>query len=105
MAMFLSVLNVIASLASLLVIPFIAHELLTQTINTQYIWQLVGVSGIAIIVAFISRVWAFRVSHMAAFELEEILRTQISEHLARLPLGYVITSGSGAIKKNSSRRR
>ncbi|MEO0968649.1 MAG: ABC transporter ATP-binding protein [Cyanobacteria bacterium J06639_18] len=99
MAMFLSVLNVIASLASLLVIPFIAHELLTQTINTQYIWQLVGVSGIAVIVAFISRVWAFRVSHMAAFELEEILRTQISEHLARLPLGYVVTSGSGAIKK------
>ena len=98
-AMFLSVLNVIASLASLLVIPFIARELLVDTTNHQYIWQLVAVSGIAVIIAFISRVWAFRISHMAAFELEEILRTQISEHLARLSLGYVITLGSGAIKK------
>ena len=98
-AMFLSVLNVIASVASLLVIPFIARELLVDTTNHQYIWQLVAVSGIAVIIAFISRVWAFRISHMAAFELEEILRTQISEHLARLSLGYVITLGSGAIKK------
>ncbi|MEL7245757.1 MAG: ABC transporter ATP-binding protein, partial [Cyanobacteria bacterium J06573_2] len=98
-AMFLSVLNVIASLASLLVIPFIARELLADVINSQYIWQLIAVSGIAVIIAFVSRVWAFRISHMAAFELEEILRTQISEHLARLPLGYVITLGSGAIKK------
>ena len=98
-AMFLSVLNVIASVASLLVIPFIARELLVDTTNHQYIWQLVAVSGIAVIIAFISRVWAFRISHMAAFKLEEILRTQISEHLGRLPLGYVITLGSGAIKK------
>ncbi|MEM6400271.1 MAG: ABC transporter ATP-binding protein [Cyanobacteria bacterium P01_D01_bin.116] len=98
-AMFLSVLNVIASLASLIVIPFIARELFADVINSQYIWQLIGLSGIAVIIAFVSRVWAFRISHMAAFELEEILRTQISEHLARLPLGYVITLGSGAIKK------
>ena len=98
-AMFLSVLNVIASLASLLVIPFIARELFADVINSQYIWQLIGLSGITVIIAFVSRTWAFRVSHMAAFELEEILRTQISQHLARLPLGYVITLGSGAIKK------
>lgn len=98
-AMFLSVLNVIASLASLLVIPFIARELFADVINSLYIWQLIGLSGISVIIALVCRVWAFRISHMAAFELEEILRTQISEHLARLPLGYVITLGSGAIKK------
>ncbi|MCJ8281577.1 MAG: ABC transporter ATP-binding protein/permease, partial [Rivularia sp. ALOHA_DT_140] len=99
LAMFLSVLNVIASLASLIVIPFIARELLVDTTNHQSIWQLIGISAIAVIIAFVSRVWAFRISHVAAFELEEILRTQISEHLGRLPLGYVITLGSGAIKK------
>ena len=98
-AMFLSVLNVIASLASLLFIPLIARELFADVINSQYIWQLIALSGTAVIIAFVSRTWAFRISHMAAFELEEILRTQISEHLARLPLGYVITLGSGAIKK------
>ncbi|MEO1185130.1 MAG: ABC transporter ATP-binding protein/permease, partial [Cyanobacteria bacterium J06636_27] len=50
LAMFLSVLNVIASLASLLVIPFIARELLAETTNNQSIWQLVGISGIAVII-------------------------------------------------------
>jgi ATP-binding cassette, subfamily B, bacterial IrtA/YbtP len=98
-AMFLSVLNVIASLASLLVIPLIASELLSPNPDIKQIWLLIATSGIAVTIAFISRVWAFRISHMAAFKLEEILRTQISEHLARLPLGYVVTLGSGAIKK------
>ncbi|MGF1676646.1 MAG: ABC transporter ATP-binding protein [Rivularia sp. (in: cyanobacteria)] len=97
--MFLAVVNVIAALASLLVIPLIADELLANQTNVQYIWQLVGISAITVIIAFISRVWAFGVSHMAAFKLEEIIRTQISEHLACLPLGFVITLGSGTIKK------
>jgi ATP-binding cassette subfamily B protein len=99
LAMLLSVVNVIASLASLLVIPLIARELLSSQPDVQQIWLLIGISGIAVVISFIYRTWAFRISHMAAFKLEEILRTQISEHLARLPLGYVVSLGSGAVKK------
>lgn len=98
-AMLLSILNVTTSLASLLTIPLIVRELLSTNVNTQNLWLLVTASAIATVIAFISRIWAFRISHIAAFKLEEIIRTQIAEHLARLPLGYVVTTGSGTIKK------
>jgi ATP-binding cassette, subfamily B, bacterial IrtA/YbtP len=98
-AMLLSMLNTTATLAALLTIPLIVRELFSENINTQHIWLLIIVSVIATLITFTSRVWAFRVSHMAAFKLEEIIRIQIAEHLARLPLGYVVTTGSGTIKK------
>ncbi|MEA5516666.1 ABC transporter ATP-binding protein [Nodularia sp. UHCC 0506] len=98
-AMSLSVLNTITTLAALLTIPVIVRELLSTNINTQFLWLLITASAIATVITFISRIWAFRISHIAAFKLEEIIRTQIAEHLARLPLGYVVTTGSGTIKK------
>jgi len=42
---------------------------------------------------------AFNQSHYAAFRLETQLRTQLAEHLARLPLGFVQQIGSGALSK------
>ena len=36
---------------------------------------------------------------MAAFHLEQILRTNLSQHLATVPLGYIISNGSGTLKK------
>ncbi|MBF2067816.1 MAG: ABC transporter ATP-binding protein [Calothrix sp. C42_A2020_038] len=98
-AMFLSGLNAASALASLLTIPFIARELLSENINVQHIGILIGLSTTAVVVSFFSRTWAFRTSHIGAFKLEELLRIQIAEHLGRLPLGYVVTTGSGAIKK------
>ncbi|MEA5617125.1 ABC transporter ATP-binding protein [Cronbergia sp. UHCC 0137] len=98
-AMSLSVLNTITTLVALLTIPVIVRELLSTNINTQFLWLLITASAIATVITFISRTWAFRISHIAAFKLEEIIRTQIAEHLARLPLGYVVTTGSGTIKK------
>jgi ATP-binding cassette subfamily B protein len=98
-AIFLSSLNAISALASLLTIPFIARELLSENPNQQHIAVLIGLSALAVVVSFFSRTWAFRTSHLGAFKLEELLRTQIAEHLARLPLGYVVTTGSGAVKK------
>lgn len=51
------------------------------------------------VTAYMSRSIGFRTSHLGAFRLEEILRTEISAHLSRVPLGYIISSGSGALKK------
>ncbi|MEO1141920.1 MAG: ABC transporter ATP-binding protein, partial [Pseudomonadota bacterium] len=45
------------------------------------------------------RLVAFLVSHFAAYHLEEIVRTNLSEHLAKMPLGSVLGAGSGALKK------
>ena len=39
--------------------------------------------------AYLLRLTAFRRSHYAAFRLEVILRTRLSEHLARLSLGQI----------------
>jgi ATP-binding cassette subfamily B protein len=51
------------------------------------------------VLGFLSRLYSFVVSHFGAFRLEEILRTNLSAHLAIIPLGYIISNGSGALKK------
>jgi len=51
------------------------------------------------IVTFSSRLSAFAISHLGALKLEQIIRTDLSEHLAKVPLGYIISNGSGALKK------
>ncbi len=45
------------------------------------------------------RVHAFKVSHLAAFDLEVILRTDLAARLGRLPLGYVLQEGTGTLAK------
>jgi len=55
--------------------------------------------AILTIVAFLSKFGSFTISHLAAFKLEEILRTKLSQHLADVPLGYIIQSGTGALEK------
>lgn len=98
-AIALSVLSACSSVASLLTIPLITVELLSEAPEPGVIWRwLVGAIGL-VIIAFISRTFSFRVSHIGAFNLEVMLRTALADHLARVPLGYVIGTGSGAIKK------
>ncbi|PIE70636.1 MAG: ABC transporter ATP-binding protein/permease [Deltaproteobacteria bacterium] len=45
------------------------------------------------------RIHAFKVSHLAAFDLEVILRTDMAARLGRLPLGYLLQEGTGALAK------
>ncbi|RXJ94842.1 ABC transporter ATP-binding protein/permease [Malaciobacter molluscorum] len=54
---------------------------------------------LTISITFISKFYSFIVSHTAAFRLEKILRTNLSQHLAQIPLGYIITNGSGNLKR------
>ena len=49
--------------------------------------------------ALLLRSMAFTIAHRAAFALELQLRTRLADHLAKLPLGDVLTHGSGALKK------
>ncbi|WP_321419054.1 ABC transporter transmembrane domain-containing protein [uncultured Desulfobacter sp.] len=51
------------------------------------------------VLAFCLTMAGFGVSHLAAFNLEKDLRIRLSKHLARLPLGFIITTGTGALKK------
>lgn len=62
---------------------------------SQSFWLLTAV----IIISFIIRSYSFIVSHKGAFKLETIIRTDLTGHLAEVPLGYVITTGTGSLKK------
>lgn len=97
----------LSSLCSLLAVAFLAlvvRGLIEQTplVIAHYILDVrkLVMAALALVAASILlRSIAFAVSHMAAYSLELQLRTRLTEHLARLPLGDVIVHGSGALKK------
>ncbi|MEM9746727.1 MAG: ABC transporter ATP-binding protein [Actinomycetota bacterium] len=99
MAMALAVVGGIAWIASILLILPIARELTDDSPDTGRLWWLVAAGLAAVLLAFLSRSFSFRASHLGAFRLEQLLRTELTDHLAEVPLGYVVTEGSGTLKK------
>lgn len=63
------------------------------------IWLWVGLALVFTILGLATKLGAFTVSHLGAFELEVVLRTTLSEHLSKVPLGFLTNTGSGAITK------
>ena len=94
--MALSALSGVAWLAALLFIRPITTELLSAAPNTARLWTWCGAILATIIVALVLRILSFKWSHLGAFQLEEVLRTQLTSHLAKVPLGYVVSTGSAA---------
>lgn len=86
-----------ALLAYVMSIPF--HESVVFLGLHVNFWGAFSVLGIIAVGAFVLSKYAFLVSHHGAFKLEEILRKRLIEHLAQIPLGHIITTGSGALKK------
>ncbi len=71
-------------------------QLLGLSLNfRQSFWLFTAV----IIITFIIRYYSFIFSHLGAFKLETILRKNLTSRLAEVPLGYVITTGTGSLKK------
>ncbi len=103
-AMLLASLGALSLISSLVLLAFTLSHILLDTQLEIFSLKLdlqktILLLAILIVVAFLSRMGSFIVSHLGAFELEEILRTEISQHLSRVPLGYIIQNGSGALKK------
>lgn len=96
-AISLSILSAICTVALLVAIAYLVEALLQQQLSTLYI--VFAVIIILTVIAYLLRLQAFNQSHFAAFRLEAILRKDMSNHLAKLPLGYITTTGSGAITK------
>ncbi|MEM7533209.1 MAG: ABC transporter ATP-binding protein [Chloroflexota bacterium] len=97
--MALSAISGVAWVAALVLLRPLTSELMTAAPDTARLWQLgLFILG-AIVIAIVLRIYSFKVSHLGAYELEEILRTQLTTHLAKVPLGYVMNTGSGALKK------
>jgi ATP-binding cassette, subfamily B, bacterial IrtA/YbtP len=104
-AMAITAFGYVAIIATLLMLSLVVAVLLTGGGSLVFLgipWTigraLIGVGGVGAL-AFILGTTGFAVSHLGAFNLEEDLRTRLSRHLARLPLGYIISTGTGALKK------
>ncbi|MEM7331393.1 MAG: ABC transporter ATP-binding protein [Chloroflexota bacterium] len=98
-AMAVSAISSLAWVVSLVLILPIGREVLSDAPDMGRLWQLWGLMLIAVVIAFVLRTLSFNFAHLGAFRLEKILRTQLTTHLAKVPLGYVISTGSGALKK------
>ncbi|MEM8746613.1 MAG: ABC transporter ATP-binding protein [Actinomycetota bacterium] len=97
--MVVSMLSLVAWLGSIMLFLPIAREITADDPDSGRIWTLLGISVGLVVFSFVCRVMSFRISHLGAFRLEQILRTELTDRLARVPLGYVVNSGSGALKK------
>lgn len=96
-AMFLSALSTACALSSLGMLAWVMHRLLTAPQQ----WPLLPLAAaLALtVVSYVLRLLAFNQSHFAAFRLEALLRTGLSQHLARVSMGYIESMGSGALAK------
>lgn len=97
--MAVSLFSLVAWLGSIMLFLPIAQEISAQDADPERLWGLLGISLGLVVVSFFCRVWSFRVSHLGAFRLEQILRTELASRLAKVPLGFVVNAGSGALKK------
>ncbi len=103
-SMLLSALGAISLLSSLTLLSFTLSNLLSNAPIRIFNIEMDLVNTIILLVimtviAFTARLGSFAVSHMGAFRLEQILRTRLSLHLSEVPLGYIVSTGSGALKK------
>ncbi|MGP1514542.1 MAG: ABC transporter ATP-binding protein [Bacteroidales bacterium] len=104
MAGFLSAISSISLLIPYLSIYKILQEILKNASNIALVnseilksWAwiaLIGL-GIGLIILYCSIIS----SHIAAFNILYGLRIKVSEHIAKLPLGFLSSSSTGAIKK------
>ncbi|MEM9133303.1 MAG: ABC transporter ATP-binding protein [Actinomycetota bacterium] len=96
--MTLSLLSLVAWLGSILLFLPITRRLTADDPAARPPWLLLGIALGLVAASFLCRAMAFRLSHLGAYRLEQILRTELTERLAGVPLGYVVTAGSGTLK-------
>ncbi|RMX14845.1 ABC transporter ATP-binding protein [Vandammella animalimorsus] len=97
LAMALACLSAALSVLALALLAFTLQALLLAP--GQWPWRPMLALLLVTVAAYVLRQEAFRRSHYAAFRLEVLLRTQLAEHIARLPLGRVQALGAGQLAK------
>jgi len=96
-ALVLSCLSCAATVLALLALAWSVHAL-TQP-ATAFPTGYVGLALAATVVTFVLRRLSFDQSHYAGFRLETLLRAQLTQHIAQLPLGRVQDIGAGGLAK------
>lgn len=95
--------------AAAMLVPYLSvykilEELLQNAADITHInavlmksWAWIALIGLA--VGLVTLYASLMASHVAAFNILYGLRIKISEHIAKLPLGFITSSSTGAIKK------
>ncbi|WP_267740149.1 ABC transporter ATP-binding protein [Myroides injenensis] len=96
-AMALSVGSTVLTIGNLILLSYLINAMYQG--NTQQMFYLFSGMVLFVVVSYLLRLKSFDVSHYAAFDLEAILRKNITNHLAKLPLGFLNETGSGALTK------
>ncbi|MEM9133903.1 MAG: ABC transporter ATP-binding protein [Actinomycetota bacterium] len=97
--MVVSLLSLLAWLGSIMLFLPITREITSDDPDSGRLWTIIAISVGLVVVSFFCRVLSFRISHLGAFRLEQILRTELTTRMAKVPLGYVVNAGSGTLKK------
>ena len=91
-------LSVAASTLTVAELVLTAH-ILKHLLDGGTAWGEAAVLVALTLAAWGLRAQSFRISHLTAFRLEEILRERLAGHLARVPLGYLHDHGAPALTK------
>ena len=98
----LSAISALVALLPFICIWRIIKEVLEVAPNYSQATNLVHNGVMAMIfavVSFLIYVGALMCSHLAAFRVASNMRVEITEHIAKLPLGFVDSFGSGKLRK------
>ncbi|NKY59030.1 ABC transporter ATP-binding protein [Nocardia flavorosea] len=74
-------------------------ELFETGTETGTVVAFLVLAAAGFLVRFAMRAWSFLLSHLASFDLEQRLRSDLAAHLGRVPLGEAQCLGSGTVKK------
>jgi ATP-binding cassette, subfamily B, bacterial IrtA/YbtP len=96
-AMTLAVSSAVLGLATMGFLALTVRDLLESP--GAWPWSAMLGALICTVSAYLLRLAAFNESHFAAFRLETLLRSDLSRHLAQVPMGYIQAVGAGALAK------
>ena len=95
-AMSLSVLSALFALVGLYLLA-----LALQSLHQSQAWPIeqFGLAVVCAVAAYLGRLQALSQSHYAGFKLERLLRTQLTQHLGDVSMGFVQQFGASKISK------
>ncbi|MBB4268056.1 ABC transporter ATP-binding protein [Roseospira visakhapatnamensis] len=89
----------VAALAAMLECLGGGQVTILASTSTWDAWAFGALAAGLICASVLLRTVSFVISHLGAFRLEQTLRTDLTAHLARVPLGTIITAGTGTLTK------
>ncbi|MGK8506993.1 ABC transporter ATP-binding protein [Nocardia asiatica] len=98
-ALLAAALGAVGGVVGFVGLAMVLWELFDPDPDTGTVVILLVVAGVGFLARFALRAWSFLASHLASFDLEQRLRTDLANHLGRVPLGEAQRLGSGAAKK------